>query len=37
MKIGPYKLGYYHFFICLGRTIGKGTFGKVKLAIHEPT
>lgn len=34
-KIGPYTFSKNCFNI--EKTLGQGTFGKVKLAIHEPT
>lgn len=33
--LGNYVLG--HLFFNIGKTVGKGTFGKVKLATHTIT
>jgi hypothetical protein len=37
--IGNYMIGIYNIFCkyLKGKTIGEGTFGKVKLGIHLPT
>lgn len=34
--IGNYTLGIYYITF-IGKTIGEGTFGKVRLGIHSPT
>jgi len=31
------RLHYWYFLADLGKTIGEGTFGKVKSATHKPT
>jgi hypothetical protein len=33
MTSAPQRIGHY----LMGKTLGVGTFGKVRLAIHEPT
>jgi hypothetical protein len=36
-KIGNFIIGKIIILNCLGKTKGKGTFGKVKSGTHEPT
>ena len=36
-KVGDYTIGKNLNLIYLGKTLGKGTFGKVKIGTHIPT